>query len=235
MGNVRAHTKYTLADGSVIPSVTTIIGDNLGWNKNALLAWVRREALAGRDPDRVKEAAAEIGTLAHAMIEERVKRMLGVAFNEVDPRAYSGETWERARVAFTAFLAWEETQEVAYLASEVRMVSEWWHYGGTLDVVATVGGVLSLLDIKTSNGLYPEHRIQLAAYRQLWRENNGEWLVPHLIQLGKTDGAFHHHALGSLDKEWEAFMILLRLNQLRREAFVMRLRIDTKGGRGAEA
>lgn len=40
MAKTKAHQKYRLVDGTIVPSVTTIIQE-LGWNKNALVAWAR--------------------------------------------------------------------------------------------------------------------------------------------------------------------------------------------------
>ena len=38
MGKLDLHgSKYVLADGTRAPSVTTIINQNLGWNKNVLM------------------------------------------------------------------------------------------------------------------------------------------------------------------------------------------------------
>ena len=77
----KVHTKYYLADGTQVPSVTTIIGGQLGWNKRMLMAWSKREAAAGRDPDKVRDKAADIGTLAAAQ-----SRLLGALWPLLAPR-----------------------------------------------------------------------------------------------------------------------------------------------------
>ena len=64
MAKTKAHTAYKLKDGTRVKGVTTIL-NNLGWNKNVLVAWARRTALAGDDPDAVLKEAGAIGTLAH--------------------------------------------------------------------------------------------------------------------------------------------------------------------------
>jgi len=55
----KAHQIYKLKDGTVVKGVTTIL-ENLGWNKQVLIAWSRKTALAGIDPTKVKEEAADI-------------------------------------------------------------------------------------------------------------------------------------------------------------------------------
>lgn len=209
MRKTQAHTVYRSRDGKAVPGVTTIINSNLGWNKNVLVAWARRTALAGEDPDKVRDAAADIGTLAHHLIR---CHLLDI---KPDTSDYSSNTIDRAENAFLAFLEWESMHRLKALEIEESYVSEVYRYGGTLDLVAQVDQQLALVDFKSSNGVYAEHRIQLAAYLQLRRESYGEALVPHLLQIGKDDGAFHHHRFNSLQREWEVFRCCLRLHQLR--------------------
>ena len=52
MAKTKAHTAYKLKDGSRAKGVTPIL-NNLGWNKNILVAWARRTALSGEDPEAV--------------------------------------------------------------------------------------------------------------------------------------------------------------------------------------
>ena len=47
------------------------------------------------------------------------------------------------------------------------MASEKLGYAGTLDRVITIDGKTYLVDIKTSNSIYPSYWLQLAAYREL--------------------------------------------------------------------
>ena len=70
--NTKQHTVYKTSDGERLPGVTTVINE-LGWNKNMLIAWSRREALAGNDPNKIKDEAAKPGTLTHSFIEGHIK------------------------------------------------------------------------------------------------------------------------------------------------------------------
>lgn len=207
----RAHQKYTLADGTTVPGVTTVIGSNLGWNKNMLIAWARREALAGNDPNKIRDNAADIGTLAHYLIECHLKG------KEPDVSEYSPADLSLAENSFLAYLEWEGQHQVKHVYSELQLVSEQYHYGGTIDLVAEVDGYLSLVDFKTSKGVYPEHRLQLAAYQHLYAERFSDGLLPpHILRIGK-DGEFQHYKLQSLNKEWEIFKSLLTIHRLRKE------------------
>lgn len=66
-----------------------------------------------------------------------------------------------------------------------------------------------LLDWKTSNGIFPDHLVQLAAYKQLWNENNPDRLITemHLLRFAKEHADFHHHRYANLDDAWRQFEI----------------------------
>ncbi len=216
MAKTKAHQKYRLVDGTIVPSVTTIIQE-LGWNKNALVAWARREALAGNDPNKVRDQAADVGSLVHALIEAHFKG------TEVDLSEYSEQNINKAKTCFSNFLKWKENhiQEVWY--SELQLVSETYRYGGTIDFVGLIDGVPSLLDFKSSSGVWPEYKIQVAAYQNLYFEYSGcgrTKLQGHLLQLDKNGDGFHHVVLGYQDKElrpaWEVFLHCLEIYRLKK-------------------
>ena len=219
MGKTKAHTRYKNKANKVVPGVTTIIGGNLGWNTQVLIAWARRTALAGEDPDKVRDKAADIGTLAHALIEEHITTSAPHLEPVIAEKAeYSQNDLDIAENAFLAYLEWENRMGIDLtderVRAEERLVSEWLQYGGTLDFIAPIQGVLSLIDFKSTNGLYPEHRIQLAAYGWLYEENYGEALPLHLLQVSKTEGDFHHHKFDDLSDEFEVYRLLRRIHAL---------------------
>jgi len=215
----KAHTRYKNKEGKIVPSVTTIIGGNLGWNKGALIGWTRKMALQGIDPSKERDEAADIGTLAHALIEEHITTLAPhLDVISVERELYSPANLDKAENAFLSYLSWEEQSNIDLtdprVQTEVRLVSEWLQYGGTLDFIAPVNGVLSLVDFKSSNAIYPEHRIQLAAYEWLYEEEYGEEIPTHLLQVSKEEGDFHHHQFVDLTNEMEIFRLLARLHQL---------------------
>lgn len=206
-----AHQKYILADGTQVKGVTTIIGTHLGWNKSALIAWARKLAFAGIDPFKVRDQAADIGTITHYLIERHLK---GV---EPDLSEYSPADVDKAETGFLAYLEWAKSHELKTIDIEVQLVSEKYRYGGTLDWRGYIDGHLAIMDYKTGTGVYDESKIQAAAYKQLWIENNnvsedpGFWL----LHLNKEDGTFAPYHWGDLSNYWEIFKCLLRIDQLK--------------------
>ena len=153
MAKTKAHTAYKLKDGTRVKGVTTIL-NNLGWNKNILVAWARRTALAGDDPDAVLKEAGAIGTLAHYLCECDIKG------EKADMTDYSAEQIEKAENAFLGYLEWKKMTKPKYEAIELKMVSEKYKVGGTADFIARINGSLVLGDFKTSKGIYPEMTCQ---------------------------------------------------------------------------
>lgn len=198
--------QYKLKDGNRVPGVTTVIGSQLGWNKNQLMYWSWTQGRSGLDFRETKDDAADLGTLVHSLIEQEMKG--------VRP-----EIPKQAEASLLAFYEWRDAFQLKSTDSEVALVSEKYRYGGTIDYPAIVSGRRVILDLKTSKGVYPDHRIQLSAYGQLWDEHHPEDPVTgfHLLQVGKEDASFHHHYWPSLPREFEAFYLLRGLYDLQKE------------------
>ena len=105
--NTKQHTVYKTGTGERLPGVTTVINE-LGWNKNMLVAWARREALAGNDPNKIKDEAARPGTLMHSFIEGHINKQ------KVSTADFTQNQIELAKTAFLAFLDWEKAMTPEY-------------------------------------------------------------------------------------------------------------------------
>ena len=214
MAKTKAHTAYKLKNGKRVKGVTTILS-NLGWNKNVLVAWARRTALAGDDPDAVLKEAGAIGTLAHYLCECDIKG------EEPELDDYSAEQIEKAENAFLGYLEWKKMTKPKYEAIELKMVSEKYKVGGTADFVARINNSLVLGDIKTSKGIYPEMTAQLAAYRKMYIEIQPKAKIESamILKLDKNSGAFSHHFVGKsqLDWGWKVFEHCMALEELHKE------------------
>ena len=214
MAKTKAHTAYKLKNGKRVKGVTTILS-NLGWNKNVLVAWARRTALAGDDPDAVLKEAGANGTLAHYLCECDIKG------EEPELDDYSAEQIEKAENAFLGYLEWKKMTKPKYEAIELKMVSEKYKVGGTADFVARINNSLVLGDIKTSKGIYPEMTAQLAAYRKMYIEIQPKAKIESamILKLDKNSGAFSHHFVGKsqLDWGWKVFQACMELEELHKE------------------
>jgi hypothetical protein len=90
--------------------------------------------------------------------------------------------------ALSAFKTWVKGQSVEFERTEVRLVSEAYQYGGTIDAIGRVAGERCILDWKSGEKIYPDALIQVAAYQALWNENYPDSkLGPgvHIVRIAK--------------------------------------------------
>ncbi len=108
----------------------------------------------GRSNERTSDGAKLIGNEAH-------KRMEWIVKGRVGPEPQIGEEAAIAVNAGEQFLA---QNPIEMVMSEQTVWSEKHEYAGTLDMLATFDGKLTVVDWKTSKAIYPEARLQVAAY-----------------------------------------------------------------------
>jgi hypothetical protein len=197
---------YRLADGTRVPSVTTIIGKFK--EAGGLVHWSWDLGMQGIDYRKVRDEAANIGTIAHGMVESWIKG---------SPIAPEGppEQVERARNAFQQFIEWADQSRLEVVQSETALVSEKHRFGGTPDAPAMmIGGKLAMGDWKTSNSVYRDYLLQLAAYGILWEEAHPDQPITggyHLMRFAKDSPDFSHHSWGELEEAKEGFLLMRRL------------------------
>ena len=203
-----ARQPYLLADGTQVPSVTTVI--NRFKDAGGLIHWAWKEGHEGRDYRDSRDTAADAGTLAHRMVEADIRGRAPYADPMADP-----DTWKRATQAFDNYREWRRQTHLEPVRSEVRLVSEKYRFGGTLDAML-VQGRLSLGDWKTGP-LYPDHLIQVAAYGLLWSEAYPDQPITggyHLLHFAKDNADFAHRHFAELADAEEMFLVLRRAYDL---------------------
>ena len=216
MGKFKVHTKYKLKDGTVVPSVSTILNSQLGWNKSILMNWGIRMVKEGKDPHAYTKDAADTGTLAHALCEA-----------DINGEDYEiGEDWTenqttRAMRALMAFKEWREQTNPKFVAAEMKLVSEKHRVGGTADGVFKIGKKIYIYDIKTSKDVYDEMKPQLGFYTTMYEEIQPKARIDGgvILRLDKETGDFHYHAISrdTLDIGSKIFLHALALYNLKKE------------------
>lgn len=197
---------YKLKDGTRVPGVTTVIGNCKLGSIEGLLIWANREGKEGRDHRDTRQAAADAGTCAHAMVEAFIRK------HEFKSADYEKEVLDKALPAFKAFQEWCQQTTMTPAYPETSLVSEQYKYGGTMDTIL-VKGALSLGDWKTSRSVHVDYLPQLAAYGQLWNENHPDNPITggyHLLRFGKPENpddpvTFEHRYWEHLEPAWETF------------------------------
>lgn len=206
--------------GKPVPGSTTIL-KNIGWSSEVLIGWARNLGMKGLDPFKVRDDAAEIGTVAHEMIETHLSKEYGIGEFEIDLDDYAPVLVEKAQLAFDAYMKWENgLKEFEPLESEIQLAHYDLLYGGTIDMIAKINGVLHIVDFKTSKYVYPTHVMQAESYRQMYLSNmpDVDKDIPVLIlHISKSDGRCtpYTYEAYQLEPAWEAFNHALALHYLK--------------------
>ena len=205
---------YKLKNGQKVPGVTTIIGRFK--DSGGLLYWACEQGKAIERGEISKlydkrDEAADAGTLAHACVEAHIN---GLPLPEL-PDTDIGKA---ALQGYENYIQWAENNRIKITAQEMELVSEEFAFGGCPDAVGVDSqGRLCLLDWKTSNGVYQDYIIQLAAYRHLWEANNPDQPIAggfHLCRFSKERADFAHHFWSELDEAWEQFKLFRRAYEI---------------------
>jgi len=110
--------------------------------------------------------AADFGTIAHGWIEAHLHGR-EITLETLPPPA---------RNAVEAFLQWEKEHQLEVIKTEQTFYNCKLNYAGTADCVAKVDGELTLIDWKTSTGIYLEMAIQAWGYALADESQNAERL-----------------------------------------------------------
>ncbi len=207
----KAHTVYKLADGTRVPGVTTITGQ-IGWSKETLCKWHNKMGLEGIDTSKYVSDKADIGTLAHRMVE------CHLTGEELDTSDYSKNQIDKAENCLLSFFEWERTHKITVIHHELELVSERLGFGGKLDLNSKVDLLLEIDDLKTGSGIYAEHYVQVAGYCILADENNIPYSQARIINIPRTnDERFDQQVVKNLDLYKQIFLRLLDIYKLKKQ------------------
>jgi hypothetical protein len=160
-----------------------------------------------------KEEAANKGSEVHDWIEKYITAKLGKGEKPEMPKD------EEILNGVLAFLNWEKDHSVKFIDTEKLVYSKKYDYVGLLDCIAEIDGKRSVIDFKTSNGLYNEYRYQVAAYQGADEEETGvkydgnRWLV----RFDKNTAEFEAHELKEFKKDFNTFIACLAVRRRERE------------------
>ena len=204
----RAHQKYPLKDGTDVPGASTIA--KIGEDTSGLIHWAWKLGMEGQDYRKVRDKAADIGTVAHFMIECFLHN------HEPDLAEFSSADIEKATIAYNNFRRWWDEEGFTVIEPEVQLVSEDYLFGGTIDAPSRDrDGKIVLLDWKTSKAIVGAHKVQLAGYEQLWNENRPDMKIQRrgIVRIGKeSPDDFEVAWMFSAEPYWEVFKARLFLH-----------------------
>ncbi|MCX4363496.1 MAG: hypothetical protein OSJ74_08960 [Clostridia bacterium] len=207
----KAHTRYYLSDGTLVPGATTVTGL---LNKPALVKWANNLGLQGIDSSKYVDKAARVGTLIHALVEAHITG------KKADLSDYTDLEKEMADVGFKKYLDWEKQHKVEPIFNEKQFVSEKYKYGGTLDFYCKVDGKLTLIDFKSGKGIFNEHFLQVSSYANLLTENKYKVEQIMILNIGRNeDEPFDHKEIKptTIKKYFKMFRCLLDVYYIKKD------------------
>lgn len=207
----KAHTRYYLEDGTLVPGSTTVTGL---LNKPALVKWANNLGLQGIDSTKYVDKAARVGTLIHSLVEAHITK------TEADLTDYTQLEIEMANVGFYKYLDWEKQHTVEPIFNEKKFVSEKFKYGGTLDFYCKVDGKKTLIDFKSGKGIFNEHFLQVSSYANLLTENGYKVEQIMILNIGRNeDEPFDHKEIKkpTITKYFKMFKALLQVYYIKKD------------------
>ena len=156
---------YSTEDGGFVPSVTTILE---AYPKGAAyFNWLKEN---GKDADEIRDEAGRRGSVVHKLTEMYDAGEEVNLVNQYGSIDYKINEWSM----FERYVEFRKRFSFTTDCIELNIISKELGYAGTLDRVITIDGKKILLDIKTSNAIYPSYWLQLAAYRSLLLNSVGK-------------------------------------------------------------
>lgn len=146
--------------GNKLPSVTQILQVIA---KPQLMYWYGK--MGNEKAKQILDEAGEFGGKVHTLIEQSIKgqkvTLSGRFVDIIENFKITTGGWE-----------WVEFEKV--------LINQKDGWGGTADAIAKIGGVKTLVDFKTSGGIYLEHYLQLSAYMQQLPNDINHACILHL-------------------------------------------------------
>ena len=152
---------YITEGGQPVPSVTTILE---AYPKGPeYFAWIKK---VGEDADDIRDEAGRRGSTVHALTEAYDRGEEVTLLTADGHPAYKLIEW----AMFERYVEFTGRYQPDNLMIEQNFVSPALGFAGTVDRIMKFNGRTLLVDIKTSNTIYPSYWLQLAAYRELAAE-----------------------------------------------------------------
>jgi len=144
----KSKTGYDI-DGTWVPRVTSIV--NIKAKPSLYYFYASLKNF--QEGERIKEKSAAEGTMVH----ETVQNLIVGKNPDIDPSI---------KPAVDAAMRFIEEHNIVIDPDfiERRVVNKNDRYAGTTDALATIDGMLGVLDIKTSQAIYRDYGLQTSAY-----------------------------------------------------------------------
>jgi hypothetical protein len=186
--NINGKRYYYQADCPELvyyPSVTGVVG-SCKKTKKAIYEW--RNRVGEVEANKISRLAAARGTSTHTLIEKYIK-----ADDDFDQALEDASPL--GKFLFSPLRKWADNNLGVVRCIEGQLFSHHLRCAGTVDMVAEVGGLMSVVDWKTSTRMKRADKIdsyykQEAAYAVMFEENTGIPVSQLVTVMVSEDGEF---------------------------------------------
>lgn len=121
------------------------------------------------EAEAIKNAAAGRGSKVHQAIESIFKgEEVRIDSKFVNPQTEQEEELTLEEVdAILSFIDWYNEVKPKVICYEINVFSDKYNYAGTIDLVCEINGELWVIDFKTSQYIWPSHKIQVSSYAKI--------------------------------------------------------------------
>ena len=194
----KKHAYFWKERGLFVPGATGVLGI---LDKPALIQWAANKAAdhvaKNLKPGATKEEIASICAEAkkqHVRLKEE-GGTVGSNVHELAQKLFMGQPIsvpddKPTRNGLIALQAWLTENDVRPIDIEKVVFSKAAYFAGTFDLLCSLNGKLTLVDLKTSSFVYDEHKMQLGGYRFAWEEEHHGEQIEQLciLHLDKKTG-----------------------------------------------
>lgn len=184
---------FYFVDGKYLPAVTHVLAETLPM-PYALRYWLGE---VGNERAQQKlEKAGDRGTAIHEACE---KLIMGEELNLTKEFPISSD--KKVLVGFINWFAEFQPKLIKGTQPELILASQK-GYAGTLDLPVVLRETPTIVDIKTSAGVYDSHKLQLVAYRQAFKEMYGietDIAILHLTPKAKKGFIYYDQSKLMID------------------------------------
>lgn len=196
------------AKKEALSSVESALMERLNGKKSARIAlnkaWIQSILEdAKQRPEQIKDEAADLGSQVHTFID--------LIIHGEEPEKIPDEI----SAPVNAFKNWWKSSGIELVMGDTLVASIQYKYGGSLDALGYKDGRFIILDFKTSNAIYSEYALQVAAYGQAFLETYGmECKEAIIVRFSKNQPVeFEKKEVADLKQSFEAFLAAKNLKE----------------------
>ena len=136
------------------------------------------------EAEAIKIAAGSKGSKVHRAVEDLINGIpVKMDSCYVNPKTEKEEELSLEEYeAIMSFVEWHRKYSPLVLGTELTVLNSDYNYAGTIDLICEMDGKVWLIDYKTGQDVWPEHELQISAYKHAYLLSKIDELG--ILQLG---------------------------------------------------